>query len=86
MKEDRIFEIICPHCGATIWIDRETKGVIKTERAPKKKETLEDLLAKERERRATFDHKFEATAELAKKKKEKAREKFDQALEKLEEE
>lgn len=86
MKEERVFQIICPHCGLIIWLDEETKSVIKTEKGPKKKESLEDLLAKERERRAAFDHKFEATAELERKKKEKAREKFEQALGKIEEE
>lgn len=84
-ENKNIFEIVCPHCGATIWIDASLKSVIKVEKGQKKKESLEDLLAKERERRAAFDRKFEATAELEKKKKEKAREKFEKALEKVEE-
>lgn len=87
MKADNknIFEIVCPHCGACLWIDASLKSVIKVEKVQKKKESLEDLLAKERERRAAFDRKFEATAELEKKKKEKAREKFEKALEQAEE-
>ncbi|MCX7975203.1 MAG: hypothetical protein N3B16_12020 [Candidatus Aminicenantes bacterium] len=83
-EKENIFEIVCPQCGAFIWIDGSLKSVIKVEKGRKKKESLEDLLAKERERQAAFDRKFEATAELEKKKKEKAREKFEKALEQME--
>ncbi len=88
MKADNknIFEIVCPHCGACLWIDASLKKCNQSgKRSRRKKESLEDLLAKERERRAAFDRKFEATAELEKKKKEKAREKFEKALEQAEE-
>jgi len=84
-ENQNIFEVICPHCGASIWIDAFLKSVLKVEKGQKKKESLEDLLAREREKRASFERKFEATAELEKKKKEKAREKFRRALEQIEE-
>lgn len=84
-ENKNIFEVVCPYCGAIIWIDSYLKSVIKVEKGQKKRESLEDLLAKEKERRAAFDRKFEATAELEKKKKEKAREKFEKALEQTEE-
>lgn len=84
-ENQNVFEVICPHCGASIWIDASLRRVLKVERGQKKKESLEDLLARERERRAAFERKFEATAELEKKKKEKAREKFRKALEQMEE-
>lgn len=79
-KKKDVWEIICPHCHSSLWIDAATRAVIQVEKREKKKESLEDLLAREEQRRATFDQKFEATAELERKKREKAREKFEKAL------
>jgi hypothetical protein len=49
-------------------------------RGGKKKESLDELLLKEKKRTEEFERKFEATAELEKKKLEKAKEKFKKAL------
>jgi hypothetical protein len=82
-KGGKIYQVQCPDCKALLWIDTATHQVIKKERAKKKKGSLDDLLDVERKRRAAFAHKFEATAELEKKKREKAKEKFQEALKNL---
>jgi len=76
-----VFEIVCPHCHTTIWVDSATKSVIRSEKgAAKPKSSLDELLEKEHVRRQGFDQKFEATAELEKQKKLKAREKFEKGM------
>lgn len=77
---DKVFEIVCPHCRTTLWVDGEGRKVLKTEKAAKKKESLDDLLAKEKEKRAGMASKFEATAALEQEKLKQAREKFEKAL------
>ena len=79
-KKD-VFEVVCPCCRAALWVDGVSRTVVKSEKgAGKEKSSLDDLLVKEKQRRDGFERKFEATAELEKKKQEKAREKFDKAL------
>jgi len=79
-KKD-IFEVVCPCCRASLWVDAASQTVVKSEKgAGKEKSSLDDLLTKEKQRRDGFERKFEATAELEKQKQKKAREKFDQAL------
>lgn len=85
MKEkehtEGVFSVVCPCCQAIVWVDSSTQGVVKFEKdGGKKKESLDDLLLRERKRTSEFGRKFEATAELEKKKKEKAKEKFEKAL------
>lgn len=76
-----LFEVICPHCQSILWVDGVLRGVVKTEKhAARKKGSLDDLLAKEKKRQEEFERKFEATAELERKKKEKAQEAFEKAL------
>ncbi|MDD8025543.1 MAG: hypothetical protein PHI34_03435 [Acidobacteriota bacterium] len=80
---DKVFEIVCPHCQTVLWVDGEGRKILKSEKAAKKKkETLDDLLAKEKEKRDGMASKFEATAALEQEKLKKAREKFEKALEK----
>jgi hypothetical protein len=80
----RVFSLTCPCCEATLWVDDETRAVLRSEKAKKKKGSLDDLLDKEHERRSGFDRKFDATFELQKEKHEKADELFKRALEKAE--
>ncbi len=82
MSDDpKVFEIICPHCHTALWVDPVTKKVLRAEKGGgKAKSSLDDLLEKENKRRSEFEQKFEATAELEKQKKEKAKEKFEKAL------
>jgi len=82
--EARVFSLICPCCEATLWIDGETRAVLRSEKAKRKKGSLDDLLVKEHERRSGFDRKFDATFELQKEKHSKADELFKKALEKAE--
>jgi hypothetical protein len=86
-KKDGVFEVVCPCCQSILWVDPVTRKVVKTEKhAAKKKGTLDELLEKEKRRQDEFDRKFEATAELERKKKEKAQETFAKALEKADKE
>jgi len=80
-KKVAVFEIVCPCCRSVLWVDGITREIVKTEKhAAKKKGSLDDLLEHEKKRQDEFERKFEATAELERQKKEKAREAFDKAL------
>ncbi|OGD40236.1 MAG: hypothetical protein A2V45_02690 [Candidatus Aminicenantes bacterium RBG_19FT_COMBO_58_17] len=76
-----VFEVVCPCCQSVLWVDGISREIVKTERhAVKKKGSLDELLEKEKKRRGEFERKFEATAELERQKKEKAKEAFEKAL------
>jgi uncharacterized Zn finger protein (UPF0148 family) len=79
-KKDSVFPVVCPCCEATLWVDGEARGVIRSEKAARKKSSLDDLLLKEKRRTEGIDHKLEATFELQKKKHDAAEEKFKKAL------
>ncbi len=87
MSNDRekTFEVTCPCCQATLWVDPLARSVIKSEKAARKKESLDDLLLKEKKKKEGFESKFEATAEIEKQKRQKAKEKFEKAFGKLDE-
>lgn len=79
--------MICPCCQSVLWVDGILGEVVKTEKqAARKKGTLDDLLAREKKRQEEFGRKFEATAELERQKKEKAKEAFEKALGKIKKE
>jgi hypothetical protein len=91
MKKEKgkkqVFQIICPCCQSILWTDPVTQEVIQFEKkGGKKKESLEELLEKEKKRRGEFERRFEATAELGKKRKKKAEEGFKKALTEFEKE
>ena len=90
MKESKgkqkIFYVNCPNCHSVLWVDPVTKEVIKSEKGKRKKDSLEELLSKEKKRIDEFDRKFEATAELEKKKWKKIQEKFEKSLNELDKE
>jgi hypothetical protein len=75
-----VFKVLCPCCEATIWVDAATEGVIKSEKAPKKKSSLDDLLLREKKKAEGMDHKLEATFELQKKKHDEAEARFKSAF------
>lgn len=86
-QTEDIFRLLCPCCGTVLWVDAVTGEIMQFEkRAEKKKDSLEDLLLKEKKKKEEMERKFEATAELEKKKLEKAKEKFAKALADLKEE
>ena len=87
MSNDRekTFEVTCPCCQATLWVDPSARSVIKSEKAARKKASLDDLLLKEKKKQEGFESKFEATAEIEQQKRQKAKEKFEKAFDKLDE-
>lgn len=86
-NEDKVFQILCPCCQSLLWVDSVSQEVIQSEKgAGKKKKSLDELLVKEKKRRSEFGRKFDATAEMEKKRKEKVEEGFRKALTKAEKE
>ena len=82
-EKQRVIRIQCPGCRKMLWIDPVTQQVIRSERGKKKKGSLDDLLAQEKKKREGFERKFEATSEMQKERKEKAREIFEKAITKM---
>jgi len=83
-EKGKVFQIVCPCCSSLLWVDALREEVIQSEkRGAKKKDSLNELLLKEKKRKEGFERKFEATAELEKKKLEKAKEKFKKVLQDL---
>jgi hypothetical protein len=80
----QVFSVVCPCCGATLWVDGQGRAVLRSEKPKKAKGSLDDLLVKEHKRQNEFDRKFEATFELQKEKHDQADELFKKALEKAE--
>ena len=71
-KKGKVFELICPHCGARLWVDSDLQAVIQSQKGEKKKS--EEL-----------GQKFESTVELRKKKLEQAEQEFKKALNHIDE-
>jgi len=84
--EKKVLEVICPFCQTLLWVDPATGSVVKFEKPQKKKESLDDLLVKEKKKKEGFATKFEATADLEKQKLERAKEKFEREIGKLDKE
>ena len=83
-EKKQVFQVLCPICKSLLWIDPVTEEVIQfEEKAEKKKKSLEELLFKEKKKKDEADRRFEATAELEKKRSEKAEDKFKKALSEL---
>lgn len=86
-EKKQLFQVVCPCCQSVIWVDPVAQEIIQFEKkGGKKKESLEELLLKEKKRKSDFERKFEATAELAEKKRKKAEEGFKKALTEFEKE
>ncbi len=83
-QEDQVFSVQCPCCHARIWIDAVAREVLKSEKAARKKSSLDDLLVIEEKKRQGADQKFLSTAELEQKKKQEAADKFSRAIRNLE--
>lgn len=83
-KNKEVFQVLCPICKSLLWVDPVTEEVIQfEEKAGKKRKSLEELLLKEKKKKDEADRRFEATAELEKKRSEKAEDKFRKALSEL---
>jgi len=83
-KDSNVFKVECPCCGSLLWIDPTNKEVMKFEREKKKKGSLDDLLLKEKKRKAGFEARFESTAELARERQKEAQKKYTEALKRME--
>jgi hypothetical protein len=81
--EKKVIEVICPCCQTILWVDPAAGSVVRFEKPPKKKESLDDLLFKEKKKKEGFATKFEATADLEKQKLQRAKEKFEKEIGKL---
>jgi len=79
-KKEKVFELICPHCGARLWVDSDLQAVIQSQKGEKKKASFDDLLIKEKKKSEELGQKFESTVELRKKKLEQAEQEFKKAL------
>jgi len=84
-KKEKVIEILCPYCGARLWVDTELKEIIQSEKGVKKKASFDELLLKEKKKAEEIGQKFESTVELRRKKLEKAKEAFEKALSHLDE-
>ncbi|MFW6123703.1 MAG: hypothetical protein ACOC5G_00615 [Acidobacteriota bacterium] len=83
-QDSKIFKVECPCCGSLLWIDSVQKVAMKFDKKKKKKGNLDDLLLKEKQRRAGFETTLEATSELAKERQKEAQKKYKEALTLLE--
>lgn len=83
---NRTIYVDCPCCGARLEAEAESGKVVRHWKTPKKKESLEDTLRrleKEKDEHAGF---FEKAAGQMEAKKRKAREAFEQGVEKIKKE
>ena len=86
-EKKQVFQVLCPICKSLLWIDPVTEEDIQfEEKAGKKRKSLEELILKEKKKKDEADRRFEATAELEKKKWKKAEDKFKKALSELDKE
>lgn len=83
-KVSSVFQVECSCCHSKLWVDPVTKEVLESEKAKKKKGSLDDLLLKEKKKKEEMDRRFTATAELAKERQQMAKEKFEKAFTDLE--
>lgn len=84
-KGDKVFELVCPHCGARLWVDFSLKEIIQSEKGHKKKASFDELLLKEKKKAEEISQKFDSTVELRQKKLEQAKQAFEKALSHLDE-
>ncbi len=84
-KGDKVFQLVCPHCGARLWVDSGLKEIIQSEKGQKKKASFDELLLKEKRKADEIGEKFDSTVELRQKKLEQAKQAFEQALSRLDE-
>jgi len=84
-KNEKVIQLICPHCGAKLWVDVNAGEIIQSEKGQKKRASFDELLQKERKKAEVISQKFESTVELRQKKLEQAKEAFEKALSHLDE-
>jgi len=82
-KNKKIFPVECKVCHTLLWIDPVAQKVLKSEKAKRKKDSLDEMLLKEKKRKKGFSRKFDATAELQEKKRREAQDKFKNAFDRI---
>lgn len=78
---DKLIEIECPVCHANLWVDVDKKNVVQHKRSEKKQlSSFEELLNKEKQKKAAVDERFSQAQSLEQAKKKKAAEFFEQTI------
>jgi Zn-finger nucleic acid-binding protein len=78
---DKLIEIQCPNCHASLWVDAEKKNVVQHKRSEKKTvSSFEELLSKEKEKKEAVDERFSQAKSLEQAKKKKAADLFEQTI------
>lgn len=80
-----LFEIKCPMCKGTLWINLSTGKVVDNKSADHKKIDLNDFLKSQKNRGAKLEEKFIKAKEEKEKRKEEMEEKFKRSKEHPEE-
>jgi len=76
-----MIEIECPICHANLWVDTDKKNVVQHKRSEKKTlASFEELLSKEKQKKAAVDERFSQAQSLEQAKKKKAAEFFEQTI------
>jgi len=76
-----LIEIECPVCHANLWVDTDKKNVVQHKRSEKKNQSsFEELLNKEKQKKAAVDERFSQAQSLEQAKKKKAAEFFEQTI------
>lgn len=76
-----LIELECPCCHANLWIDPEKKEVVEHKKTKKKNfASFDDLVNKEKEKRAKVDERFIQAKDLGEAKKKKAEELFKKSF------
>jgi uncharacterized protein YbaR (Trm112 family) len=80
-----LFEVKCPLCKGTLWIDQSTGKVVDHKSGDKQKGDFDDFMKKQKEKTSVWEGKFKKAAEETAKRKAEIEEKFKVAKEKPEE-
>ena len=76
-----MIEIECPICHANLWVDTDKKNVVQHKRSEKKNlSSFEELLNKEKQKKAAVDERFSQAKSLEQAKKKKAAEFFEHTI------
>jgi len=76
----RVFKVECPCCGSLLWIDADQKVALRYDKKKKSKGDLDDLILKEKKRKAGFETRLQSTAELAREKQKEAQKRYNEAF------
>ena len=76
-----LFEVKCPLCKGTLWIDPATGKVVDHKSADKQKADFDGFLKAQKNRNPQWDDKFKKIQEEKAKRKAEIEEKFKQAKE-----